>query len=88
MLFKTTSPTFGASPQHSRRDLWETCITGIGPGQLTRSMVLAGANKVMTVENGDTYQSSLQVPLDNLLFWVLMGRNRDDTGSLVLIRDV
>ncbi|KAK3812899.1 MAG: S-adenosyl-L-methionine-dependent methyltransferase [Benniella sp.] len=36
-----------------------------GPGQLTRSMVLAGANNVMTVENGDTYQSSLQTLVDS-----------------------
>ncbi|KAG0273967.1 Dimethyladenosine transferase 2, mitochondrial [Linnemannia exigua] len=31
-----------------------------GPGQLTRSMYLAGAKKVVTVESGDIYQSSLK----------------------------
>ncbi|KAF8978903.1 Dimethyladenosine transferase 2, mitochondrial [Entomortierella lignicola] len=31
-----------------------------GPGQLTRSMVLAGAKKVATVESGETYQESLR----------------------------
>ncbi|KAF9366418.1 Dimethyladenosine transferase 1, mitochondrial [Mortierella sp. NVP85] len=36
-----------------------------GPGQLTRSMLLAGANKIMTVDNGDTYQSSLQALVDS-----------------------
>ncbi|KAF9585157.1 Mitochondrial transcription factor 1 [Lunasporangiospora selenospora] len=31
-----------------------------GPGQLTRSMALAGANKVVAVENGEYFKSSLQ----------------------------
>ncbi|KAG0329750.1 Dimethyladenosine transferase 1, mitochondrial [Dissophora globulifera] len=31
-----------------------------GPGQLTRSMLLAGAKKVLTVENGLSFQSSLK----------------------------
>ncbi|KAF9131146.1 Mitochondrial transcription factor 1 [Mortierella sp. 14UC] len=31
-----------------------------GPGQLTRSMYLAGAKNVVTVENGDMFQSSLK----------------------------
>ncbi|KAF8942348.1 Mitochondrial transcription factor 1 [Haplosporangium gracile] len=31
-----------------------------GPGQLTRSMYLAGAKKVVAVENGDAFQSSLK----------------------------
>ncbi|KAF9108312.1 hypothetical protein BGX27_008403 [Mortierella sp. AM989] len=31
-----------------------------GPGQLTRSMVLAGAKKVITVDNGEAYQDSLK----------------------------
>ncbi|KAG0260207.1 Dimethyladenosine transferase 1, mitochondrial [Mortierella polycephala] len=31
-----------------------------GPGQLTRSMVMAGAKKVITVESGETFQESLK----------------------------
>ncbi|KAG0321779.1 Dimethyladenosine transferase 2, mitochondrial [Linnemannia gamsii] len=31
-----------------------------GPGQLTRSMYLAGAKNIVTVENGDIFQSSLK----------------------------
>ncbi|KAG0369178.1 Dimethyladenosine transferase 2, mitochondrial, partial [Mortierella sp. AD032] len=31
-----------------------------GPGQWTRSMYLAGAKKIVTVENSDAYQSSLK----------------------------
>ncbi|KAG0292614.1 Dimethyladenosine transferase 2, mitochondrial [Linnemannia gamsii] len=31
-----------------------------GPGQLTRAMYLAGAKNIVTVENGDTFQSSLK----------------------------
>ncbi|KAK3830883.1 MAG: ribosomal RNA adenine dimethylase-domain-containing protein [Linnemannia elongata] len=31
-----------------------------GPGQLTRSMYLAGAKKIVTIENADTFQSSLK----------------------------
>lgn len=42
----------------------------IGPGQLTRSMYLAGAKKIVTIENADTFQSSLKVryTLFHLLF--------------------
>ncbi|KAF9173576.1 Mitochondrial transcription factor 1 [Mortierella sp. AD011] len=36
-----------------------------GPGQLTRSMALAGAKKVVTVENGETYQKSLKMLEEN-----------------------
>ncbi|KAF9998036.1 Mitochondrial transcription factor 1 [Entomortierella chlamydospora] len=36
-----------------------------GPGQLTRSMALAGAKKIVTVENGETYQKSLQLLEEN-----------------------
>ncbi|KAG0212905.1 hypothetical protein BGX28_005367 [Mortierella sp. GBA30] len=32
-----------------------------GPGQLTRSMALAGANKIIAVENGESFQSSLEM---------------------------
>ncbi|KAG0364392.1 Dimethyladenosine transferase 2, mitochondrial [Gamsiella multidivaricata] len=35
-----------------------------GPGQLTRSMALAGAKKVVTVENGEAYQKSLKSLID------------------------
>ncbi|KAG0236742.1 Mitochondrial transcription factor 1 [Mortierella sp. GBA43] len=36
-----------------------------GPGQLTRSMALAGAKKVITIDHAEAYQSSLQMLVDN-----------------------
>lgn len=45
---------FEANPNRSVLEIFP------GPGQLTRSMYLAGAKKIVTVENGETFQSSLK----------------------------
>ncbi|KAG0205347.1 Mitochondrial transcription factor 1 [Mortierella sp. NVP41] len=41
-----------------------------GPGQLTRSMYLAGAKKVVTVENGEIFQNSLKKLEDESKGWI------------------
>ncbi|KAF9547019.1 Mitochondrial transcription factor 1 [Mortierella hygrophila] len=45
---------FEAHPNRSVLEIFS------GPGQLTRSMYLAGAKKIVTVENGEMFQSSLK----------------------------
>ncbi|KAF9921347.1 Dimethyladenosine transferase 1, mitochondrial [Linnemannia zychae] len=71
-----SQPLFRSLPRLLSPDLWPTTYKlsrargqvrvsvmtedAASPGQLTRSMYLAGAKKIVTVENNDLFQSSLQ----------------------------